>query len=98
MNTQGVLFVWPIRLPGSDGKLDPWNASALEAADLASGRWLRMASNMSLGAYEIFETHANWPTPQWPSEPLGDLLKVAFKNHYINDREHPVLKHLRGEV
>src|SRR5690242_8211209 len=35
MSRQTVLFIWPIRLPGSDGKLDDWNRSALEAADLA---------------------------------------------------------------
>ena len=98
MNTQGTLFVWPIRMPGPDGKVDSWIASAIEAADRASGRWLRMASNMNLGAYELFESHANWPAPQWPKEPLGDLLKIAFKNRYINDLEHPVLKHLRGEL
>ncbi len=50
------MFLWPIRLPGPDGKLDDWNMSGVEAAKRASGRWLRMASNMSLGAYEIYET------------------------------------------
>jgi hypothetical protein len=25
INRQGVLFVWPIRLPGHDGRIDDWN-------------------------------------------------------------------------
>ena len=28
MSRQNVLTLWPIRLPGDDGNLDPWNQSA----------------------------------------------------------------------
>src|SRR5262249_4916585 len=35
MSRQGVLFIWPIRLPGHDGKVDAWSQSALEAAQMA---------------------------------------------------------------
>jgi hypothetical protein len=35
INRQGVLSLWPIRLPREDGRHDEWNRSALEAADLA---------------------------------------------------------------
>ena len=31
VNRQDVVFLWPIRLPGSDGRGDQWNQSALEA-------------------------------------------------------------------
>jgi len=48
INRQGILFLWPIRLPGSDGKIDNWSRSALEAAQAASGTWVRVASNMNL--------------------------------------------------
>src|SRR5262245_53377567 len=50
VNRQGVLFLWPIRLPGPDGKHDDWSRSALEAAQLAQKNWVRVSSNMSLGA------------------------------------------------
>src|SRR5262249_2611036 len=36
INAQGVCFLWPIRLPGPDGKIDDWNRSALEAAGMAA--------------------------------------------------------------
>src|SRR5262245_31846532 len=45
MNRQGVLFIWPVRLPGPDGKLDNWNRSALEAAALPGTKWVRVGSN-----------------------------------------------------
>ena len=35
INRQGVLFLWPIRLPGADGKIDDWSRSAMDAADEA---------------------------------------------------------------
>ena len=53
INRQGVLFLWPIRLPGADGKIDDWSRSAMDAADEAKSRWVRVTSNMSLGAYEV---------------------------------------------
>jgi hypothetical protein len=56
INRQGVLFVWPIRLPGPDGKLDDWNRSALEAAQMAQSEWVRVASNRSLDAYDVSGT------------------------------------------
>jgi hypothetical protein len=94
---QGVTFMWSLRVPGSDGKLDNWSSSALEAVERASRRWIRMGSNMSLGAYEISETPAKWSEPQWPSESFGELLRIAFKGKLIDKIDHPVLKQLRGE-
>jgi hypothetical protein len=98
MNRQNVLFVWPIRLPGSDGKIDDWNRSALEAASMADTRWVRVASNLNLGAYDVFEATADWPEPDWPDLPFNEILRVAFKGRVIEDLSHPVLKRLRGEA
>jgi hypothetical protein len=98
MNRQNVLFIWPIRLPGPDGKIDDWNRSALEAATMAESRWVRVASNMALGAYDVFEATADWPEPDWPDVPLNELLRVAFKGRVIESLDHPVLRRLRGEA
>ena len=97
MDRQGVLFIWPIRLPGPDGRLDDWNESALEAAELASRRWVRVAANRDVGAYDVFTTESCIPEPEWPTVPFRDLLQVAFKGRYIDSMGHPVLKRLRGE-
>lgn len=98
VNRQNVLFLWPIRLPGSDGKIDDWNRSALEAAELATAGWVRVAANMNLGAYEIFEASASLPEPEWPTVPFKDILRIAFKDKFIDTLDHPVLKKLRGEM
>jgi hypothetical protein len=98
MNRQNVLFVWPVRLPGPDGKLDDWNRSALEAATMAETQWVRVASNMALGAYEVFTATADWPEPSWPDLSLAEILRVAFKGRVIDSLDHPTLKRLRGEA
>jgi hypothetical protein len=37
MTRQNVFFLWPIRLPGEDGRHDEWNRSALDAATSLKG-------------------------------------------------------------
>jgi hypothetical protein len=98
VNRQGVVFLWPIRLPGPDGRVDEWSRTALEAADMAGKGWVRIAANMSLGAYDVFRATGQLPEPEWPDLPFKDLLRIAFKDRYITDLTHPVLRRLRGEV
>jgi hypothetical protein len=97
VNRQGVLFLWPLRLPAPDGKFDDWGRSALEAADRAQDNWVRVTANLSLGAYDVWQAQATLTDPEWPEQPLCDLLRVAFKDRYINSPDHPVLRKLRGE-
>ena len=98
MNRQGVLTLWPIRLPGEDGRIDHWSKSAMQAADRGSKQWVRVTANMSLGAYEMFTSEANIPEPNWPDLTLKQMLHIAFKDYMIKDMDHPVLKRLRGEA
>jgi hypothetical protein len=98
MNRQGVLFLWPVRLPGADGKVDSWSQSALEAANMARKTWVRVAANMALGAYDVYQATGDLEQPDWPETPFRELLKIAFKDRMITALDHPVLRRLRGEV
>ena len=98
INRQGIISLWPCRLPGPDGKTNPWHQSALEAAEHATQRWTRVAANMGLGAYEIFEAVGDLPEPEWPDLGFSDLLKITFKDAYIDRLDHPVVQRLRGAV
>jgi hypothetical protein len=98
INRQGVLFVWPIRLPGADGKVDDWSRSALEAAEKAKFQWVRLTANMSLGAYEIAVASCLASEPSWPDLTFQEIIKVAFRDKMISDWNHPILKRLRGEA
>jgi hypothetical protein len=98
INRQGVLFVWPVALPGPDGKTNPWHGAALEAATMAQERWVRVQANMSLGAYDVHYAGGELPEPKWPELSLADILRVAFKDKRIDSHDHPVLRRLRGEI
>jgi hypothetical protein len=97
-NRQNVVFLWEVNLPRQDGRVDEWTRTALEATNRATKNWVRVAANMSLGAYDVFEATGPLPDPEWPTTPFPELLRVAFKDRYIDDLNHPVLRRLRGEV
>jgi hypothetical protein len=96
VNRQGVVHLWPARLPAPDGRVLEWHRSALEAADMATRRWVRVKSNMSLGAYEIVEA-ATTTEPEWPAATFQELLRIAFRDRLVDRLDHAVIKRLRGE-
>jgi hypothetical protein len=93
---QGVLMLWPVRLHGQDGRLDQWNESALGIAEIAKTKWVRVVSNMSLGAYEPYIATGNLPEPEFPTLTFKNILETAFRDKYVQDPDHPVIKRLRG--
>ena len=97
INRQGVVILWPCRLPDETGRSNSWHESALEAAERAKTNWIRIAADMSLGAYRIWEASGELPDPEWPEQNLRELLKIAFKGRYIDSLDHGVVKRLRGE-
>jgi hypothetical protein len=93
---QGVLFIWPVKLPGPDGKYNQWHQSAAEAVERAMTRWIRMTSNMNLGAYEISEATGNWPEPEWPDLPFQEILRIAFRGRIVDTTDHALVRRLKG--
>lgn len=93
---QNVLFLWPVRLPGPDGREMEWHRSAREAASEAMDTWLRVVANMNLGAYEITVAEAITSEPKWPDVSFQELIRIAFRDRLITSLDHPVVKRLRG--
>lgn len=99
IDRRNVVTLWPVRLPDENGRLDDWNRSAHEAAQLSTEKWVRMSADMALGAYRIDVAVAEFPEPVWPSEvSFADLLKIAFRGKMIEGLDHPVLRRLWGEI
>jgi hypothetical protein len=98
VNRNGDPFLWPVKLPAADGRKDEWSRSMLKAVDLATKRWVRVQSNMGAGAYEVFEAIGPLTEPTWPDLPFSELLRIAFREKFVTDLEHPILKRLRGEL
>jgi hypothetical protein len=95
---QGDVFLWPVKMPDQSGRADEWSRSAMETTEQATSRWVRVQANMSLGAYDVFAATGCLPEPEWPDTPFKELLRLAFREKYIDSPGHPVLRKLRGEV
>ena len=95
---QGVVVIWPLRLPGTDGRQDAWGRSAMKAAQIAMQRWVKVVANMALGAYEVYAAEGDLPEPDWPALSFPELLKIGFKDRFIREVDHPVPRKLRGEL
>jgi hypothetical protein len=98
INKQGVIFLWPVRLPDPDGKSMEWWRSMREAAEFAMTQWVRVKSNLSLAAYEIFVAEGHMGDPAWPDVPFQELIRLAFRDRLITSLDHPVIKRLRGQA
>lgn len=96
INRQGVLFLWPVRIPPADGRVNEWWNSARQGAELAISRWVRLKANMSLGAYEVLAAETPLPAPEWLDLPFQELIRIAFKDRLVDSLDHLVVKRLRG--
>jgi hypothetical protein len=95
--SERVLFLMLSKLPREDGLGANWALSAAAAGDRAVHVWVRMQANLGMGAYELYEASGTIPEPEWPTESLQELMRIAFHNRVINGVDHPVVrKVLRG--
>ena len=97
-NRQGDVSLWPVKLPGADGRSNTWNESALAAARLAETTWVRVVANMGAGMYDTFAAAGELSDPDWPDLSLRAILELCFKDRAIDSVDHPVIRALRGEA
>src|SRR3954447_4883118 len=93
---QNALFIWPVPLPGEDGRRNAWTDTAQEAMRLAQEHWVRLMPDMGLGAYRIYRAEGQLSDPVWPDKPFEELLEIAFRDRVIDSPDHPVVRRLRG--
>jgi len=98
VNRQGVVFLWPVKLPKADVREMDWHRSMRDAAEEATKRWVRVTANKSLSAYELTVAEAIATEPQWPEVSFQELIKVAFRDRLITSLDHPAIRQLRGLV
>jgi hypothetical protein len=96
INRQGVVFLWPVRLPAPDERKSDWTRTAREAAEKAMEVWVRVKSNRGLGAYEISVATGVMADPAWSELPFQELVRIAYRDRMIATLDHPVVKRLRG--
>ena len=94
---QGSLFLWGLRLPGTDGKMPDWVTIPLEAAKNAETRWTKIFWDQSQRKHRIKVSEHIADEPNWPEHPFPELLRLAFKDRVVSTLDHPILMRLRGE-
>ena len=94
----GNPFLWPVGTEGPDGKLDEWSRSARDGAELGMKSWVRLQSNIPNGAYDVFVAKplVPIPEPQWPTESMSELLRLAFRDKVIESPDHPIVRQMQG--
>jgi hypothetical protein len=98
INRHNVIFIWPVKLPNAEGKSNAWNDSALQAAQVGMGKWIRIESDRSLGAYVTRMAVGTLPEPVWSKESFSEICQIAFRGKIIDTLDHPVLQKLSGAI
>ncbi len=93
---QGVLLLWPLKLPVEGMRHNGWAETARQAAELGKTKWTRLAPDMGLGGYRIYVAEGELSEPQWPQKPLTEIMEIAFHDRIIDSENHPVIRRLRG--
>jgi|GEM_PF-2535739 len=94
IDRQGKIGLLKVRLPGDDGR---WYSSHQErdlAANIAMGSWIRLVWNS--GSYEILKAGGDLGDPVWPNMTLHQLINIVFRDRYITNIDHPMIRALRG--
>jgi hypothetical protein len=94
---QDTVFVWPLPLP-VDGRQNDWHERARLGLERGKTRWTRMAADMTLGTYRLYEPIEGQPDPVWPNRPLEEILKVAFADKVIDSVDHPFVRRIQGRA
>jgi hypothetical protein len=98
INRQGVIALWPAKLPSADRTPSDWQMSAMNMATLAMRQWIRVVPNMDRRAYDYVLAIGDWSPPEWPELSFREILKLAFRdNRVIDNRDHPVIRRLQGK-
>src|SRR3954447_20458626 len=91
----GALFLWPVPLPGPDGKRNQWHESAHAIAERATERWVRAVADQAAGMYQPMVAPPQHAEPTWPDMGFADMLRLAFRERLIDSVDHPVVRRLR---
>ena len=108
INTEGVVFLIPVTI-SEGGRGYRWINSLLNVINIAKTDWVRIRSNLDVGAYEAVIALENLGEPKWPETVVNRgketvefsmnlILQTAFFERYISNVDHPVIKKLLGQT
>lgn len=92
----GGVCLWPLSLPS--GKANSYVETALLAASNYAGKWIKLVSNTGTSSWDVYERQIETAAPRWPEGGFRSLFETAFKNRFIRDLEHPVIRERMGKA
>lgn len=98
VDRRGNPMLIPLILPGEDGRRNAWHVSLGLAIERAKRKWVRVAANMTAGAYDVLEAQANLGEPEWDENTLEQLIEIAFRGKIISSLDHPAIQELLGRI
>jgi hypothetical protein len=65
----------------------------------AKTKWTKMVSDRTARQYRVYEASGKLPDPQFCGMPFNQQIALAFRGiNTISDKEHPVLRAMRGDI
>jgi hypothetical protein len=98
VSRQGTLFVTWVRLPGGNGKDNPWWQSARTYIGIGMEKWIRVEANHQASGYDVFKPEGKFADPIWPELSFQEIIRLAAKDKLIDSPDHYAVKALRGAI
>jgi hypothetical protein len=97
INSQGVVFLWPVKVDNPDRSND-YLTSAHAGAERAVREWVQLVSNQAAARYDVFLPEGTFPDPEWPEFTFQEIVDAAFGKRTVDSEEHAVIRHVRGRL
>ena len=91
-------FLWPLKMPTGDRRGGAWIDSALQAAEVAKKKWIKILADMSAKHYSVFVAPGKLEAPVWPDMDFNKLMEMAFDGFVIDSGDHPLIQRLTGKI
>jgi hypothetical protein len=95
---QGTTRLWPVPLPSPDGRVNSWHEGQRLAVARGMTRWIRLVANLEAKGYDLTLGAETLPEPVFPKLSFSELLKIAFRDKFVDRLDHPLIMRLRGLV
>ena len=92
----GDPFLWVLKTPTTGASYEIWYESKLEVAAKAENEWVQLETTANCFCANVGEGIK--AEPQWPELTFSAILRLCFKDRFIDSLDHPFLKRLRGEI
>lgn len=92
----GRIFLWPVRLPDAESRLDSWNQSAMRLARLAEDRWLRLDRDRDGNEYVPVFPERDLPDPDWCDIAFDHLIGLTENGRDVRSESDPIVRRLLG--